>query len=105
MALGGLTPGEDYLFQTYWIVKNSFSTRKMNIALEGDSLSNIAANPNFISRICANKRKKRKRQNNGYQLKISFHFISSFSKPQLSLNQLRVIRYWLNQRPPAELGV
>jgi len=45
LSVGGLTPGNDYLFQTYWIVKDNFTTRKMNVTFEGDSLANINANP------------------------------------------------------------
>ena len=45
LTVGGLTPGEDYLFQTYWIVKENFATRKMNVNLEGDTAT-ISANPN-----------------------------------------------------------
>ena len=45
LTVGGLTVGKDYRFQAYWIVKENFTTRKMNVNLEGDTAS-ISANPN-----------------------------------------------------------
>ena len=45
LTVGGLTPGKGYLFQAYWVVKDNHATRKMNVTVEGDSLSNIAGNP------------------------------------------------------------
>ncbi len=45
-SVGGLTPGQEYLFQTYWIVKDNFGSRKLNVTFEGDSLNNIDANGN-----------------------------------------------------------
>jgi len=45
LNVGGLTTGSNYLFQAYWVVKDNHATRKMNVTFEGDSLSNIAANP------------------------------------------------------------
>jgi hypothetical protein len=45
LTVGGLTPGQDYLFQAYWIVKDNFASRKMNVTFEGDALANIDANP------------------------------------------------------------
>ena len=44
-TVGGLTPGEEYLFQAYWSVKSDHATRKMNVRLEGNDLLNIDANP------------------------------------------------------------
>ena len=43
VTISGLTPGETYLFQAYWLVKDNFGTRTMEVNLEGDT-ANISAN-------------------------------------------------------------
>ncbi len=44
VTISGLTPGETYLFQAYWLVNDNFGTRTMNVNLEGETLTNISAN-------------------------------------------------------------
>ena len=44
VTISGLTIGETYLFQAYWLVNNNFDTSKMNVNLEGETLTNINAN-------------------------------------------------------------
>jgi hypothetical protein len=44
VTISGLTVGETYLFQAYWLVNNNFDTSKMNVNLEGETLTNINAN-------------------------------------------------------------
>ncbi len=46
LSVPGLITGESYLFQSYWIVKDNFLTRKMDVVFEGESLAGIDANPN-----------------------------------------------------------
>ncbi|MFT6897922.1 MAG: hypothetical protein ACJA13_002336 [Paraglaciecola sp.] len=42
----GVTAGQTYLFQSYWLVKDNFGSRTLDVTFEGDSLKGIAANPN-----------------------------------------------------------
>jgi len=47
LSVAGLTIGQAYLFQSYWLVKNNFGTRTLDVTFEGsDSQTGIAANPN-----------------------------------------------------------
>ena len=36
----------EYLLQAYWLVKDNFTTRSLDVTVEGETLPRIAANPN-----------------------------------------------------------